>query len=523
MCSARTHDHPHQPPPAWPSSRDGAALTCSGVSVDFGGFPALSDVTATFPAGNVHAVVGQNGAGKTTLARVMAGLITPADGAVQVGADRLPGGSVSEARRRGVELVHQHFALPSDFTVAQCFELFNGDSGHVGAFSRKELRRRALALLAGAGADVDPDAVIGRLPIETLQSVEIARALASGPRVLILDEPTAVLPPPAIHALFGRLRALAIEGLCVIVVLHKMREVFGVADTASALRAGRLVLEPTPIGELDPATLSRAIIGGATVHAATSTREPAGSNPVELEVIGLAARSSAHDASAADVSLRIRQGEIVGIAGVEGNGQRSLVEAIVGVAGVRSGSITLGGTDVSAASVRERRGRGLRVIPFERNAEGVSLSSALWENHAAMRSSRDRLLISPKALKRQCQDALRRWKVSYRSEDQPAGSLSGGNVQKTILAREVTGDLRVLVAAHPTRGLDIAAAEDVRGALVRAAEEGAAVLVVSADLEEMFDVCHRVLVMLGGRVVATFERPFDTEQVGAAMVGGGSG
>ncbi|GII92784.1 ABC transporter [Sinosporangium siamense] len=509
--------------PIRPATRDGATLTCAGVSVDFGGFRALSDVTATFPAGQVHAVVGQNGAGKTTLSRVMAGLVTPAAGTVQVGDRLLPGGNVSEARRNGVELVHQHFALPPDFTVAECFELFNGEQGTVGAFSRAGLTRRAADLLAGAGAEVAPDAVIGRLPVETLQAVEIARALASCPKVLILDEPTAVLPPPAMRGLFDRLRRLAADGMCVIVVLHKMREVFGVADTACALRAGRLVLEPTPIGELDPATLSRAVVGDVTVEAAGTTPEPATSAPVELEVRELGARSGAHDASAADVSLRIRQGEIVGVAGVEGNGQRSLVEAIVGVTGVRSGSIAIGGTDVSAAPVRERRARGLRVIPFERNVEGVSLSSALWENHAAMDGGRGAFLITPQALKRRCQEALRRWKVSYRSVDQQTGNLSGGNVQKTILAREITDGLRVLVAAHPTRGLDIAAASDVRGALVRAAEAGAAVLVVSADLEEMFEVCHRVLVMLGGRVVATFERPFDAEPVGAAMVGGGGG
>lgn len=518
--SARAQDDPGQPPVADPA-RDGATLTCTGVTVDFGGFRALDDVTAMFPAGKVHAVVGQNGAGKTTLARVMAGLITPAGGEVRVGAGLLPGGSVSEARRQGVELVHQHFALPADFTVAQCFELFNGAPGHVGAFSRAELRRRARELLTGAGADVDPDALIGRLPIETLQSVEIARALASGPRVLILDEPTAVLPPPAMQALFGRLRALAASGMCVIVVLHKMREVFGVADTASALRAGRMVLPPTPIGDLDPATLARAVIGGADVEEPRPIGEPDASASVELEVTELDARSGAHDAAAVGVSLRIRQGEIVGIAGVEGNGQRSLVEAIVGVAGARSGSITLGGTDVTGAPVRRRRGRGLRVIPFERNVEGVSLSSALWENHAAMRCGRDGFLLSPRVLKRQCQEALRRWNVSHRSEDQHTGDLSGGNVQKTILAREVTDDLRVLVAAHPTRGLDIAAAADVRSALVRAAEAGAAVLMVSADLEEMFEVCHRMVVMLGGRIVATFERPFDIEQVGAAMIAGG--
>jgi simple sugar transport system ATP-binding protein len=472
----------------------------------------------------VHVIVGQNGAGKTTFARVLAGLVEPAEGTVQIGDHLLAGGDVAESRACGVEMVHQHFALPADFTVAQALELFNEERRPFGAFSKAGLVRRARSLLDDAGAGAHPDAVIGRLPIETKQAVEIARALASGPRVLILDEPTAVLPPPAMRGLFDRLRGLAAAGLCVIVVLHKLDEVFAVADTAAALRAGRLVLAPTPIDELEPAELSHAIIGDAAIEDVPSTPDPAPGGSVELIATGLTARSGSHDAAAADVSLELRRGEIVGIAGVEGNGQRSLVEAIVGVTPLRSGSLALGAVDVSRASVQRRRRCGLRVIPFERNLEGVSLSSALWENHAAMRRGGDGVLLNPKALRERCRAALDKWRVAYRTETETAGNLSGGNVQKTILAREITTDVMVLVAAHPTRGLDIAAARDVRAALVNAAAAGAAVMIVSGDLEEMFGVCHRVVVMFGGRVVASFDRPFDLERVGAAMVrGGGAG
>jgi ABC-type uncharacterized transport system ATPase subunit len=495
-------------------------VACADLTVDFGDFRALDGVTAEFVPGKVHAIVGQNGAGKTTFARVLAGLIDPVAGSVRIGRHRLRGGSVAESRRQGVELVHQHFALPADFTVAQCLELFNDGRRSIGAFSRTGLRRRAKALLGHAGMGVDPDAVIGRLPIESLQAVEIARALGSDPAVLILDEPTAVLPPPAVGLLFERLRALAQSGMCVLVVLHKLDEVFQVADTAVALRTGRLALAPTPIGDLRPADLSRAIIGGASMQIVPTASDPGPDAPVELATTALTARSVAHDADARDVSIELRRGEIVGIAGVEGNGQRSLVEAIVGVVPLRGGSVSLGGADVSTEPIRRRRGRGLRIIPFERNVEGISLASALWENHAAMRSGRAGVFVAPRTLRQRCTAALDRWGVSYRTETQPAGSLSGGNVQKTILAREITDDLRVLVAAYPTRGLDIAAAQSVRAALVDAAAAGAAVLMVSADLEEMFEVCHRVLVMFGGRVVASFDRPFDIDRVGEAMVRG---
>ncbi|GAA4308331.1 ABC transporter ATP-binding protein [Actinomadura luteofluorescens] len=516
---ARPHERTG-PAAAGGPQRAGAPVTCQDVSVLFGDFRALDGVSGTFTPGKVHAIVGQNGAGKTTFARVLAGLVEPSGGTVQVGEHLLAGGNVAESRRQGVELVHQHFALPSDFTVAQALELFNDEHRPLGGFSRAGLHRRARTLLEDGGAAVAPDALIGRLPIETMQAVEIARALASAPRVLVLDEPTAVLPPPAMRGLFDRLRDLAVAGLCVIVVLHKLDEVFAVADTVTALRAGRLVLEPTPIGDLEPADVSRAIIGDASVKEVPAVAKPAPDAPVVLSTTRLTSRSGSHDAAATDVSLEVRAGEIVGIAGVEGNGQRSLVEALVGMAPLRGGTVSLAGSDISGASVRRRRDRGLRIIPFERNVEGVSLSSALWENHAAPRHAGDGLMLDPRALRERCREALDRWRVAYRTETQRAGDLSGGNVQKTVLAREITGDVRVLIAAHPTRGLDIAAAGDVRAALVDAAASGAAVLIVSADLEEMFEVCHRVLVMFAGRVVAEFDRPFDLDRVGGAMVRG---
>jgi simple sugar transport system ATP-binding protein len=494
------------------------ALRCRAVTVRFGDFTAVRDVSASWEAGTINVVVGQNGAGKSTLARVLGGMTTPDAGEVAVAGAVLRSGRVSDARRHGVELVHQHFALPADFTVAQALELFA--SGASPVFSRSGLRERAAEALAATGGSADPDALVGTLPVETVQSLEISRALASRPRVLILDEPTAVLPPPHVEALFRRLRGLAASGICVLLVLHKLAEVFEVADTVAALRDGELVLPPTPAGEIDRRTLAGLIIGNRPPAAQEAPAPVPADAPAVLSVRGLAAATAGHDARLCPTSFSVAAGEVVGVAGVEGNGQRSLVEALVGIAPAAAGRVELAGVDVTGRDVRSRRAAGMRTIPFDRNTEGVSPTSALWENHAALAAPGEGWWLSRRVLRERCREALQRWNVSFRSEQQPAGDLSGGNVQKTILARELSGEPVFVVAAHPTRGLDLGATAFVRTALTEAAAEGTGVLLVSADLDELFDLSHRLLVMYGGEVVAQFRRPFDRAEVGWAMTGG---
>lgn len=492
------------------------AIACMNVSVRFGDFVALDDVTIGWDAGSVNVVVGQNGAGKTTLARVLGGLQYPSSGAVQVNGLHLPPADVHEARDRGVELVHQHFALPATFTVAQALELFSSRPRRGGVFTRKQIARAAREDLAGSGLDISPSTMVGDLPVETLQGLEVTRALASHPRVLVLDEPTAVLSPPAVKELFSRVRALAVEGICVILVLHKLSEVFEIAETVSVLRAGQLMLSPTPIGEVDRRDLAKLVVGNTQVQTTQRPERPTGGVPL-IELSRISAQTRGHDAALVEAQLAIAAGEIVGVAGVEGNGQRSLVEALLGIAPTDSGTLTMSGRDITGASVKSRRAGGLRVIPFERNTEGVSRTSALWENHALLGSRRG---LRPRAARAACKSELDRWDVRYRSVEQQAGELSGGNVQKTILARELSGDVGCLVAAHPTRGLDIAATESVRSAITEAASGGTAVLLVSADLDELFQLSHRLVVMSGGRIVAEFEPPYDIEAVGWAMTAG---
>ena len=362
-------------------------------------------------------------------------------------------------------------------------------------------------------------------------------------RVLILDEPTAVLPPPGIEALFNRIRGLKRRGVTVILILHKIREVLAVADTISVLRGGRLVAGPIPRVQADQKSIGEMIIGAAAAaavdtddaHALVGTtkargvtargaREVKPAPDAREAILGLAGVSTAEETEEPPldhVSLAVKPGEIVGIAGVQGNGQRTLVKAIAGLADITGGDIRLSGARASVTSPANRRSLGLRVIPFERNSEGLSLTSELWENWSA----RDLLqrpllsLVDPARLRRRCDESLKAWGVRYASATQNAGALSGGNAQKVILAREIDEDARVIIAAQPARGLDIGATAFVWSALRAAAKRGCGVLLISSDLDELFDISDRLLVMLSGRVVGEFSPPYDLSAVGRAMTG----
>lgn len=513
------------------------ALACRDVTVRYGDVTALSDVSVAFEPGLIHAVVGQNGAGKTTFARVASGLVQPTNGAVEIGGQVIRTGHVRESRAAGVELVHQSFALPPSFTVAEAMEF--GAPGRGGLYSRKGLAEKWRAHLAGLDIQVDFSRRIRDLPVETQQSIEIARALITDAKVLILDEPTAVLSPAGIEMLFARVRRLKERGVTVILILHKIREVLGIADTITVLRGGRRVEGPVSAVDITADRLAALIVGDAartqsqedrdalvgngSAHAASGQQPHASAAPA----ITLSAISTVPDSEGAPldkVSLSIRPGEIVGIAGVEGNGQKTLVRAIADLAGLSAGTIALGGEDITRKSLAARRAAGLRIIPFERNIEGLSLTSSLWENWSARELLQGPLLrlVNPARIRALCDGSLKRWGVHYHTSAQRAGSLSGGNAQKVILAREIDADAKLIIAAQPTRGLDIGATAFVWESLRAARDKGAAILLISSDLDELFDISDRVVVMLSGRVAGEFAAPYDIQSVGAAMTGAGA-
>jgi len=354
--------------------------------------------------------------------------------------------------------------------------------------------------------------------------------------VLVLDEPTAVLAPSGIETLFARLRGLKAKGVTVLLILHKIREVLGIADTVTVLRGGKLIDGPLPCTEVTADRLASLIIGEAAKTLSQEDRDAlvgarsqddheaesaATALPPVLSLKSVSTRNDSEGAPLENIDLVVRPGEIVGIAGVEGNGQKTLVRAIANLADIASGSITLAGKDVTASALAARRALGLRIIPFERNVEGLSLTSSLWENWSARGLLQGPLLkyVSPSAIRGHCDTALKDWSVHYHSAAQKAGSLSGGNAQKVILAREVDKDAKLIIAAQPTRGLDIGATAFVWQSLRAARERGCAILLISSDLDELFDIADRVVVMLSGRVAGTFRPPYDIQSVGSAMTG----
>lgn len=512
------------------------ALECHDVTVTYGSITALSGVGIAFEQGKIHAVVGQNGAGKTTFARVAAGLVRPAAGELRISGKKVKTGKVRDARAAGVELVHQSFALPPSFTVAEAME-FGSEKG-AAIFTRGALQRRWAPHLKSLDVNVDPKHRVRDLPVETQQGIEIARALVADAKVLILDEPTAVLSPTGIEMLFERVRKLRDRGVTVILILHKIREVLAIADTVSVLRGGKLVDGPVDCAEIDAKRLAEMIVGPAIARtlspddadAATGQGAPdahctnhhaAANAGLVLDLCDVSTLGDAEGPALREVTLSIKAGEIVGIAGVEGNGQRTLVRAIANLVDMTDGSLALGGVDVTSAPLAQRRSVGLRIIPFERNTEGLSLSSSLWENWSARELLQSKLLraINPSSLRKRCDEALKAWGVHYATTGQKAGSLSGGNAQKVILAREVDADAKLIIAAQPTRGLDIGATAFVWRSLREARDRGCGVLLISSDLDELFDISDRVVVMLSGQVAGTFEAPYQIGAVGAAMTG----
>ena len=515
-----------------------AALQCRDISVQYGEVSALVGVSVAFAPNLIHAVVGQNGAGKTTFARVAAGIVMPIAGTLAIGGREVSTGNVSQARAAGVELVHQSFALPPSFTVAEAME-FGAERGRP-IFARRGLEARWTRHLENLGVRARLRDRIRDLPVEAQQGVEIARALVADAKVLILDEPTAVLSPVGIETLFDRLRSLKAGGVTIILILHKIREMLGVADTVTVLRGGRLVEGPISASTTDARRLSTSIIGLQTEKGLTAEDEAAlvgasvgdlaaasqttiameGATPI-LTLENVVTRGDAEGPALEDVSLTIAPGEIVGVAGVEGNGQRPLVRALSELANLQSGRILLRGEDVTRTPLRERRARGLRVIPFERNSEGLSLSSALWENWSARQLLLGPALklIAPARYRKECDESLKRWDVRYTTTMQPAGSLSGGNAQKLILAREIDSDASLIIAAQPTRGLDVGATAFVWRSLREARARGCGVLFISSDLDELFEISDRLVVMLSGRIAAEFRPPYRLSDVGAAMTG----
>lgn len=495
----------------------------------------LRDITKVFPGvvandrvslalehGEILALLGENGAGKTTLMNVAYGLLNPDGGEILVAGEPVRIHSPRAAIDLGIGMVHQHFMLVEPLTVTENIVL-GREPARAGVIDFAAARAAVRDLASRYGLHVDPDARVADLSVGMQQRVEILKALYQGARILILDEPTAVLTPQEVRELFSVVRSLTAEGLAVVFITHKLEEVVIAADRVVVMRDGRVVGETRPT-ETDQAGLAKMMVGREVVLSIEKT--PAKAGEVALEVSGLHILDDRKLPAVRDLSLTVRAGEIVGIAGVDGNGQRELVEAIVGLRRPESGSIALEGRDITRSLARETIAAGVSHVPEDRHRRGLILEFDLAENlilgdhRGAPYATRG--IMHPAAITATARKRIADYDVRTPSEHVLAGNLSGGNQQKLVLARELGRDPELLVAAQPTRGLDVGAIEFVHKRILAERDAGKAVLLVSLELEEILSLADRILVIYEGRIVHEFAAgEASAEELGYFMTGGG--
>lgn len=488
------------------------------VGVRFGSLVALDAVTLDIQPGSIHCVLGENGAGKSTLMNVLFGLHRPTTGELRVAGRAAQFRSALDARRAGVGMVHQHFRLVPSLTVADNV-LLGRERTTLGVVRRNQEREEVRALSERFGLAVDPDARVASLPVGLKQRVEILKALGGGADILILDEPTAVLTPQEIDALFVVVRGLRAQGKTILLVTHKVREVMQLADRLSVLRRGQLVAT-LPIAEVDPPNVARLMVGRTVSD--VLVRPATGTSEIVLDVRQLRVRGERGELVVDDASFTVSQGEIVAVAGVEGNGQTELVEAIAGLRPVEDGTMVLAGQPLDKVDPAARRRRGIAYVPEDRFDRGVARDDTVVANMSAMRLRRHRRhgILDWTALRRWTGEMIERYDIRAAGPMAPVRTLSGGNVQKVILARELEERPRLLLAAQPTRGLDVGATDYVHRALLDARAKGCAVLLVSADLDEVLRVADRIVVILRGRIVSDTPAARATrEKIGLDMMG----
>ncbi len=505
------------------------ALAAHGVSKRFpGGVVANERVDLEVRAGEVHALLGENGAGKSTLSNIFTGLYRPDEGTISIGGEQTVLHSPRDAIKAGIGMVHQHFRLVPSFTVAENVAL--GGHGRVG---RREIEARVRELGDRYDLEVDPTARVGELAVGQQQRVEIVKVLAQDARILILDEPTAVLTPQEGEALFEVLRTMTAEGRSVIFISHKLDEVRAVADRVTVLRDGRS--EGTrSLGDADSRELARLMVGRDVVLAASLIEHP--DEPVSddadervrpevvLAVRGVEAIGGRGRPVLSGIDLEVRAGEVLGVCGVSGNGQSELVEVLSGTRAPTRGSVEVAGVAITGADPLRVHRAGLAAIPEDRMHVGVAPSLSVEDNLALMAYRRPPLSSGPflrrSRIRARALELIERFDIRTPGPTTSTRLLSGGNVQKVLLAREMSSGPKVLVAASPTRGLDVGAIENVRTALVEASEQGVGVLLVSEDLDEVLSLSDRVAVIFEGRIVAVLDRSdADVETLGLLMGG----
>ena len=495
------------------------------VSMQFPGVLANHDVTLDIRKGEVFALVGENGAGKSTLMNILYGLNTPTSGKVLVKGNQVTHFSPSEAIARGVGMVHQHFMLVPSFTVAQNIVLSN-EPRRLGIFCDfAKAEEETQALVQEYGLTVDPRAKVEDISVGLQQRVEILKTLRRGADVLILDEPTAVLTPQETDELFGVIRRMVQEKqMTIIIITHKLYEVMAMSDRVGVMRQGKLVgvAETKDVNE----RILAAMMVGKEVLLDALDREDRGETETAVEVQDLQALDNRGLPAVRGVSLTVRRGEILGIAGIEGNGQSELIEAITGMRPLRGGTVTIMGKSIAGKTPGEIRALGLAHVPEDRLATGVCAPADITDNlivgkEKDPRFSWKRIHMKRKAIRAYAQEIFQRFDIRGAGVDTAVGSLSGGNMQKVVVAREFSFDTPVLIISQPTRGVDIGAMDFIHQQIMQKRNAGCAILLVSADLDELLRLSDRLLTIYEGRITGEFQAgDIDKREISYYMTGG---
>ncbi|NIJ14081.1 simple sugar transport system ATP-binding protein [Saccharomonospora amisosensis] len=499
------------------------AVELAGITKRFPGVVANSDVSLTVHAGEVHAVCGENGAGKSTLMKILYGMQQPDEGTIAVAGRPVRLRNPQDAIKAGIGMVHQHFMLADNLTVRENVLL-----GAEGLYGIGRAATAALDTLARqTGLRVAPDTLVERLGVADRQRVEIVKVLYRGARIIILDEPTAVLVPQEVDALFRTVRQMRAQGYTFIFISHKLDEVRAIADRVTVIRAG------TTVGTVAPAAVTSRELAEMMVGSqlpSPHTRESAVTERPVLRVTGLRlTEEGSRRAVLDDISLTVHAGEVLGVAGVEGNGQTELVETIMGLRRASAGIVELldhagEATDLTGLGTLARREAGIGFIAEDRTRHGLLLSQSLWRNRILGYQSRRPVcsgqLLDLAASRADTEAIVRRYDVRAPSVEVAAAALSGGNQQKLVVGRELSNDPVLLIASHPTRGVDVGAQALIWEQLRKARRQGLAVLLVSADLDELIGLSDTIRVMLRGRLVETADPATVTPgELGSAMTG----
>ncbi len=496
------------------------AIELVGITKRFPGVVANDKVDLAVEEGEIHAICGENGAGKSTLMKILYGMYAPDEGVMKVFGNEVHFTTPTDAIGLGIGMVHQHFMLAEQLTVLESVILGSEPTLTGGRIDFATAKAHLKEVSQAYGLDVNPDELIETLEVGERQRVEIIKVLYRGARILILDEPTAVLVPQEVEALFQNIRELKARGSTVLFIDHKLDEVLAIADTITVLRQGRSVAT-VKTADVTAHDLAELMVGSELPTPATT--ESTVTDSVVLQVTDVVVEEGDR-AVVSNVSITAHRGEVVGVAGVEGNGQSELVDAIIGTRHVASGSIAMLGEDITHASVRHRREHGLGYIPQDRQREGLLLSAPLWENaalgHQTQPPFSKGFWMDREGMRTATEHIREAFDVRTPNIDVAAHALSGGNQQKLIVGREMSANPTMLIASHPTRGIDVGAQAAVWDQLRAARAAGLATLLISADLDELIGLSDTIVVMLRGRLVATLDPATVTPRdLGAYMTG----